>query len=128
MQRVEGAIHVLHGAIEVRVVGSRGVVIAVIVQSVAVGVNDAGEHFGNLLRGCDVLGERDGAAHRILTGSEPGAVHGGTGSFGEPVPTAHDARGVIEIQFVIGPGELGLHRTRDQVLIHSQHQHFVVGE
>ncbi|SHP92277.1 Uncharacterised protein [Mycobacteroides abscessus subsp. abscessus] len=121
----------LHRAVQVRVVGGRTVVVAVVavvVEGVAVGIDYAGEHFGHQFRGRDVFGERNGAAHRILTGGEPGAVHGGTGSFGESVPAAHDAGGVIEIQFAFGAGELGLHRTHDQVLIHGQHQHLVVGE
>ena len=71
-------------------------------EQVLIGSHDLGEHFGDLLGGLDVLGERHRPAHRDLAGAEGGTVRGSTGALGQPVPTPDDLRGVIQGQLTVG--------------------------
>ena len=98
-----------------------------VVEQVLVGVHDRGEHCFDLLGRGDVFGERHGPLHWLRTRWEGFSRGGGTGAFGQAVPAAHDLRGVVQGEFSVD-GELILHPWRHHRFVHSQNEHFVVGE
>jgi len=94
---------------------------------------DIGERLGQRFGRLDGVGERHRSAHRRCVGRKPddlprGRVDRCFGAFRQPVPAAHDPRGVIEGEFIAGIREHLLPAFGDERLVHGQDQHPVVGE